>query len=472
MRENFHAPGPHIASGLPSAPAQLLLAQSVRLSRPSEPIAKTAARAPPRARRVSIVRSLRVLGVAVLAVELLYLVGINVFLSTSLFENVVDGDPTTIDVHFARAWSLLPGSIHAERLSIRGRDSHVEWILRLDRVDFRVSFLGFLHKQFHVLSARGSGIAFRLRQRVESPRATPEYVAKLPPIAGLPTLAFAPDEPPGKDVWSDADYHLWTVNLEDLIAARVREIWIDTARFEGLARIAGGFYLKPIRTVAVGPVHVDVAPGGHVAVAGQPIAEELSGSFVFTLSALDPRVAKGADVLHHASLSTELRTDLPDPGGLPIWPDDMHVYGRVEARRVALRVVDGVVRDDTHVDVHGASLSATCAGHEVVGAIAITGDVTDRRLEFCVEGADVRALDFMNVHHVTACGDSAASTSRVRSPICTPSSMRPRWSCPTRAFSIRMCRAGRPSVSYLGARRRPCMSRSGLPRSAPRDARL
>lgn len=358
--------------------------------------------------RVSIVRWLRALGVAILAVELLYLVAINVFLSTSLFEKVVDGDPSTIDVHFARAWSLLPGSIHAERLSIRGRDSHVEWILRLDRVDFRVSFLGFVRKQFHVRSARGSGIAFRLRQRVESPRATPEYVAKLPPIAGLPTLAFAPDEPPGKDVWSDADYRLWTVDLEDLVAASVREIWIDTARFEGLARIAGGFYLKPIRTVAVGPVHVDVAPGGRVAVAGQPTAEALSGSFVFSLSALDPRVAKGADVLHHASLSTDLRTDLPDLGGLPIWPDDTHVQGRVEARRVELRVTEGVVRDDTHIDVYGAFLSATFAGHQVVGTIAVTGDVTDRRLRFCAEGTDLRALDFMEVHHLRACGDSAA----------------------------------------------------------------
>jgi hypothetical protein len=55
-----------------------------------------------------MVRWLRVLGVAILAVELLYLGAINVFLSTSLFEEVVDGDPTTIDIHVVRAWSLLP----------------------------------------------------------------------------------------------------------------------------------------------------------------------------------------------------------------------------------------------------------------------------------------------------------------------------------------------------------------------------
>jgi hypothetical protein len=345
---------------------------------------------------------------AILAVELLYLVAINLFLSTSLFEKVLDGDPTTIDIHFARAWSLLPGSIHAERLSIRGRDSHVEWILRLDRVDFRVSFLGFARKQFHVLSARGSGITFRLRRRVESPRATPEYVAKLPPIAGLPTLAFAPDEPPGKDVWSDADYHLWTVHLEDLVAADVREIWIDTARFEGQARIAGGFYLKPIRTVAVGPVHVDLAPGGRVAMAGQPTVEELFGNFAFTLTPLDPRVAVGVDVMHHASLYTDLRANLPDFGRLRLWPDAMHVRGRVEARHVALRVIDGVVHDDTHVDVHGTSLSVTFAGHEVVASIVVTGEVTDRRLAFCVEGTDFRAVDFLGVHRLTACGDSGA----------------------------------------------------------------
>ena len=57
---------------------------------------------------------------------------------------------------------------------------------------------------------------------------------------------------------------------------------------------------------------------------------------------------------------------------------------------------------------NSASLSATFAGHEVAGSIAVTGDVTGRRLAFCVEGTDLRALDFMAVHYLTACGDSAA----------------------------------------------------------------
>jgi len=357
------------------------------------------------------VRWLRVCGVAVLAVlavELLYLAAMNLFLSTSLFEEVLDGDPSTIDIHFARGWSILPGRIHAEGLSIRGRDSHVEWILRLDRVDFRVSFSALARKQFHVLSARGSGITFRLRQRVASPKAAPEYVAKLPPIAGLPTLAFAPDQPPGRDVWSDADWHLWTVHLEDLVAADVREIWIDTARFEGKARLAGGFYLKPIRDVAVGPVHVDVTAGGRVAVSGAPVADDLSGSFDFTLVGLDPRVATGADVLHHASLSTDLRASLPDTNALPVWPDGADVRGRVEVGRLALRIVSGVVRDDTHVAVRGSTISATLGGHDVAGSFAVAGDVAGGRLAFCVEVTDLHAIDVFGVPHLTACGDSAA----------------------------------------------------------------
>ncbi len=38
----------------------------------------------------------------------LYLAGINIFLSTGLFEDLVDADPKTIDIHYERGWSIAP----------------------------------------------------------------------------------------------------------------------------------------------------------------------------------------------------------------------------------------------------------------------------------------------------------------------------------------------------------------------------
>src|SRR5579884_3649196 len=84
-------------------------------------------------------RVLSIAAVACLTVVALYVVAANAFLWTGLFERVVDADPDTLDVHYERGWSLLPGHVHAKKLSIRGRDSNVEWMLRIDSVEFRVS---------------------------------------------------------------------------------------------------------------------------------------------------------------------------------------------------------------------------------------------------------------------------------------------------------------------------------------------
>src|SRR5256885_15788673 len=97
----------------------------------------------------------------------LYLAGANLFLSTSLFERLIDQDPLTIDVHFDRGWTILPGHLHAKNLSIRGRDSNVEWILRIDDVDFDLSLIALTKRRFYASHVRGRGGSLRLRQRID-----------------------------------------------------------------------------------------------------------------------------------------------------------------------------------------------------------------------------------------------------------------------------------------------------------------
>ncbi len=180
------------------------------------------------------------------ALALFYLAGINVFLSTGLFESVVDGDPRAIDIHYERGWSFLPGRIHAENLSIRGRDGNVEWILRIDAVEFDVSLFALARQRFEVSRVHGRGISFRLRSRLDALEVTPEKVDGLPDIAGFPRVPVRPYLQCTPEEWSDADYHLWTVKLGGVVAEDVREVWIDRQRFDGSASITGSFRLKPI----------------------------------------------------------------------------------------------------------------------------------------------------------------------------------------------------------------------------------
>jgi hypothetical protein len=72
------------------------------------------------ARRLVRLATLTLVGAA-----LLCLAGMNVFLRTRLFRDLISADPGSLRVEYASAYSLWPGRIHVEGLSIRGLDSNV-----------------------------------------------------------------------------------------------------------------------------------------------------------------------------------------------------------------------------------------------------------------------------------------------------------------------------------------------------------
>ena len=70
-----------------------------------------------------------------------YLVIANVLLRTRLLRNVVSGssvnfavmgNATDLRLDYASAYSIVPGRVHVEGLTLRGREQTVEWFLTLD----------------------------------------------------------------------------------------------------------------------------------------------------------------------------------------------------------------------------------------------------------------------------------------------------------------------------------------------------
>jgi hypothetical protein len=262
-------------------------------------------RSPAGARRSRMLRKLARWTALVLGgVALLYLIGMNVFLRTRLFRNAISADPDTLLVDYATAYSWWPGRIHVEGLSIRGRDSHVEWILRLDRCDLRVVFMDLAHKKFHAEHVRGDGVSMRVRLRAAV--VTPEKMAALPPVPGFP-------DPPLKDVGppppplTDANYNLWSIELDDVVADHVREVWIDTLRYAGDLEIRGRWLFRPIRWLEVGPAVVEV----HALDVGygmiEPWVSGLVGRLDVTIHPLNLQTVEGGDMVHYASIDGDLK---------------------------------------------------------------------------------------------------------------------------------------------------------------------
>jgi len=322
-------------------------------------------------------RAAKIAAATLLALFSVYVVAINVFLSSSLFERIVNTqDPESILIGYERAWSVWPGRIHTQKLWIRSSDSKVEWILRLDRCTFDVSFVDLaLKKMFHTSHVTGEGISFRIRERLDGPLATPEYVDALPPVPGFDRIPFKLEGPPDDaDVWDDSKWKLWTIHLEDIDARAVREVWINSVRYEGDTRITGRFFFRPIRRVDVG--WVDVATnGGRARIGERTLLDEVSGTMRVRAAPFDPRYVRQTALLGQLSATTSLRGRTPDLAALPTsFLSRARVTGPAEVRALDVHIEEGRVTPGSHVDILLPHATVDVVEHHVEARVEIHAD--------------------------------------------------------------------------------------------------
>ncbi|HEV3192913.1 MAG TPA: hypothetical protein VGY54_20545, partial [Polyangiaceae bacterium] len=315
------------------------------------------------------------IGSLIASLAVLYLVGINVFLRTRLFRNAISADPVAFRVEYTSAYSLVPGRIHVEGLTIRGRDSSIEWILAVDKCDFRVAFTNLIHKRFHASHVRASGFTIRVRLRIPAADATPELVAALPPVPGFADPPYAGAKPPPL---TDANYNLWMVQLDDVDVEHVREIWIHTVRGQGDMRVRGRWVFRPLRWLEVGPASVDVTTLD-VSMGSHPFATGLHGAIDATVHPFDLRKPQGLQVLDYVSTKTQL-------AGIAMTANVLRAI--LPSSDVTLTRAEGVLNAHLLVD-HGALVSGTHVWTESADTELAAGTLifdSAARVEFDVEG--------------------------------------------------------------------------------------
>jgi hypothetical protein len=328
---------------------------------------QNAARRVIRARGPGVLRWGVRLVIAAVALVVLYVVAMNVFIRTRLFRNAIDFDPNAFTIEYTNAYSLLPSRIHVDGLTIRGRDSSVEWILEIDHADFRVSILELLHHRFAAHHVRGDGLSLRVRLYVDSKDVTPELMDELPPVPGFSDPPLNPEGE--RPTLTDAQYNLWSVDLEDVDAANVREIWIQSMRLAGDMHVHGRWFFRPERWLEAGPAHVD-AHRLEATMGKRALASGVDTSLDVTVVPFDVREPVGFEILKYVTIdggvSGELATanviGLAKIEGVKIGAD------RRDPFKARIRMEEGFLRHGTHVEA-GTHLRTK------IGPTEVTGDV-------------------------------------------------------------------------------------------------
>jgi hypothetical protein len=226
-------------------------------------------------------------------------------ISSSSAQFAVSGGSSALLLDYESAYSLLPGRVHVEGLTIRGRDRAVEWRLTLDQADVAISLVALLDRTFRATSVRSSGFTIRARLRLERAKATPEVVAALPPIVGFADPPLV-DEGLAAPPLTDANYRLWSVDLLDVDVKKVREVWIHTVRAQGDTRVRGRAFFRPQRQLDVSRATLD-ANGVDFSYGSQPLARGVRGSFTATVHRVDLQKVDGLAILDQVSYDGRLR---------------------------------------------------------------------------------------------------------------------------------------------------------------------
>jgi hypothetical protein len=216
---------------------------------------------------------------AALVAVLLALILLNIALNTGWLTAAINKRQNDIELEVDRAWSLWPGRVSARGLRILGHDSHVEWLLAVEEASASIELLPLLRRELRLHDGDARDVGFRARRtRPIAALCKPES-AHLPPLPRMTNPIEAPrcldqqDSASPKGGPSDPS-RLWQVDLQDIDARDVREVWIEQQRFSGDARLAGGLYFYPTQRLEVRPTEVSVRTGS-VAFGGAPMLREL-----------------------------------------------------------------------------------------------------------------------------------------------------------------------------------------------------
>jgi len=255
-----------------------------------------------------------------LSVWITYVVIANVALSTHALELVLNhAKPDRVHFTWKSAYTIVPFRLHANGFALRGQDDHIQWYITLDHATVSFAPTGFFHKEVHMKHGVARGVSVRIRSRLEPAKVRRDFVVKMPEIPGYgdPPLA-GPKKPP------KPGHKSWSVQLDDVIADEVREVWVDDVHFmDERGHAEGGFGIHPHR-VSMRPTEY-VAGDMRVLVGEDELASRAHGVFMVSIDDLDPKAFHGITKLRKIDARASMRTRVGDMKALSYLVQSSHV---------------------------------------------------------------------------------------------------------------------------------------------------
>ncbi len=299
------------------------------------------------ARRSS--RPLRLAVLAAVLVELLYVVGANLFLNSDWGQSKLNRRPEKLAMQWQVVWTLVPGLVHFEGLELRGRARRASWRARLSRGRLYIWLPSLFNRHLRLLSGAATGSSV-------------EVDSALPPAGSRP----------------ERRKRGWRISIDRLDLADVERLRFGRYRIEGAGRLRGAASFE-VR----GPMAFEFTElsfhDARILAAGVMAADSLTLDAVLDVEETTIGDTTIADLLAGASGDIELVAEASNLGFLTAYLGrfpwiDIDGIGHLA---VDLEMTDGWLAPGSSLDFEGPMISASYLGFRASGAGRVRGRVPE-----------------------------------------------------------------------------------------------
>ena len=350
-------------------------------------MAWTFRRPPATASRRALGRLAAAAVLGLLALEVLYLAGANLFLSSPLAGRLINRKPDKLLVEYDSAWSPWPGEVRLRGFRIRGQGRAAQWAATAEEISGRIALLPLALKSFQASGVEGRGVVFRLRRRRDRFPDLPFATELAPPIPGLenPPEPPPPSPPPGPR-------RRWSVSLRGVELGDVREVWVDRYRLRGEAAASGGFELRLKRSARIRPSRLEVSEG-LIEVGEEQAVSRLRGRLELSSERFDHTEHRGLRAVPFLTMSLSARGRATGLGflasSLRRWPW-LRIEGGSGPLAAELRLAGGHLTPGSRVRFEPRDLTVGFLDYAAAGRGRIELEASDEELRVRTRFSDYR----------------------------------------------------------------------------------
>jgi len=327
--------------------------------------------------------------VAVVAIELVYLVLGNLALRLPVTQTLLNGlRPDKFEVAWEEAWTFYPFRVHVRGLAANGQSRRQQWQLEMHQGSASISLLPLVLKHVSLHDVVGENVLYYQRPRRKPDNDYADTREFFPPIRNR-VLNDAEPLPTGK--------RPWTVSVANASVLGRHTVWLYQLRAVMEGELQGSFRYRTrggpfsLRDGRVDLVADDVVVNGN-----RDAFKNIVFRGVVEFSEFVPRENKGVDALPFLTMDAELGAAVNSLAFLDFYL--RHLEGmRLDGRGLVsgrVNVDRGTLRAGTRLDVIAPELSLELLDHRASGSGTVRLDVdpdTPDRLSVFVEFSELIA---------------------------------------------------------------------------------